>query len=799
MSVPAPVPRPRANRGLGWLTLLGAVLVIAFYLWTARSPNVPYEFHEHEEDYYNLLTHGFQAGHLYLPVTPDPRLAGSDPAVRAQASYLLDASLYQGHYYLYFGVAPVLVAFLPWTLLFGYDLPVNFAAVLFASVGFLAAVALLWRLRRRHDLKGGAGLWFTLVLALGLCTVAPAALRRANFYEVAVCSGYAFGMLFLVCLHEAEGAPRHRALWLGGASLSYGLAVGSRPNLVLAGALLPAAVLLVWWPGRRQAGAARDLTRLTLAAGLPAAMCLGGLFAYNYLRFGNGFEFGNHYQIAIRSDRADFSPSYLWHNLRLYYLTWPSVSRYFPFFAPGAEPPQPPGYFGREFLHGQFYFLPLALLAALGALAARRRPGIGALLPITGGLLFCFLVNGFIVCLGGMRANRYQLDFQPALLVAVCLGLLLLAEGRGWRWRGPAGLSLGLVLLGCFYNAMISLQTDGAFQANNPRSYARLARWFDYPSWWYQRLTHAPMGPLELQVAFPSAPRAALEPLVATGTPWFSDILFVHYEDAHTIRFLLEHAGHGGPASPPVPVVPGRDCRLEVELGSLYPPAEHPCFAELSRAQMRLLKRTVRVSLNGITVFHASADFYDASPGQVFIGESRLWPAMAAGRFSGRILATRTRPLPLAPWPDPGGGPIVLRVRLPEGQTGAAEPLLLTGKPGRADVVFVEYVDAGHVRFGLDHWLHAASYSAVVAVDYAATHDIAVWLGSLAPAGSSLAERERFAVDLDGRRVLSMQTPFYDAPAFTLDVGHNSVGASSCRLDFSGDILELRRGNATAR
>jgi hypothetical protein len=644
----------------------------------------------------------------------------------------------------------------------------------------------------------GLGIWLIIVVALGFCTVVPTALRRGAFYEVAICSGYAFTMLFFVCLHEASAVKRP-AWWLAGASLSYGLTVGSRANLVFSGLLLPTTVLSLWWPVRRQSESWRSLGRLLLAAGLPAAFCLTGLLIYNYQRFDDFLEFGLRYQFGVKGEGALFSVPYLWHNLRLYYFTLPELSRYFPFFLPGWESPQPSGYFGREFAHGQFFFVPCVLLALAGGIwAIRRQSTARIMLPLSAALAFWFLCNGLIVGLGGMRANRYMIDFQPALLLLTCLSLLTAASIRHRLIRGITVTCGTLLLFGSFYNAMISLQADESFRQNNRPAYERLARVFDHPSWWYQQLTHETIGPLALGVAFPKAAPGTLEPLVATGTPWFSDVLFVHYLDHGTIRFVLEHAGYGGPSSPPITLTLDKPHRLEISLGSLYPPEEHPFFSHLTRAQMRLLKRTVRIDLDGTTVFRASASFYDASPGQVYVGENWLKPAMTTGRFSGRLLSQGKKPLDidkLFKAVSTDVGPVVLHVEFPRDRPGAAEPLVVTGMSGQADVLFVQYFDNRSIRFGLDHWSHGAIYSPIIPLDYAVPHEIEIHMGSLYPPSSPVDSfgRQKLAVKLDDREVFATRTTFYDADAFAVDIGCNSIGASSCRIYFGGSILSVKR------
>ena len=163
-------PAPAGRRRI-FLTLVVSALVLFFYFWTASSTDDPFLFHGPRNDYYNLLTRGFLSGHLYMAVKPDPALLSPDPAVRAAAPALLDASLYHGHYYLYFGLTPLLLVFLPWRVVTGAGIPENFAAALLAAAGFLLAVALLARIRRRHFPGTGPVLWATIIIAAGGCTL----------------------------------------------------------------------------------------------------------------------------------------------------------------------------------------------------------------------------------------------------------------------------------------------------------------------------------------------------------------------------------------------------------------------------------------------------------------------------------------------------------------------------------------------------------------------------------------------------------------------------------------------------
>src|SRR6185312_9846270 len=155
-------------------------------------------FSDEPNQYYNQLAAGFRSGHLYMAAPVDSRLLALPENRRpGNAPYLLDASLYHGHYYLYFGVVPAVLVFWPYAALTGHYLSEGVVAWLFASLGFAFACA-WWLDLRRRLFPALAGRWAVLgVLALGFCTAAASTLRRPMFYEVAIASGYAFTMLAL--------------------------------------------------------------------------------------------------------------------------------------------------------------------------------------------------------------------------------------------------------------------------------------------------------------------------------------------------------------------------------------------------------------------------------------------------------------------------------------------------------------------------------------------------------------------------------------------------------------------------
>src|SRR5262249_54887477 len=236
-----------------------------FYGWTATSSSDPSDWawgpkeaelppHPGPENYYNLLTSGFLAGHLYLPVRPAPELlALKNPDGEEGAGIRLqDASLYKGKYYLYYGPTPALTLFLPWKLLTGRGMPHSVAVLLYATTGYIFSCLLLFLLLRVADVKVPHSLKGILAAALGLGNVVPVLLRRPGaMYEVAIMAGYCFFMAGMYLLARCVTAADRRWWTLIVAGLCLGLTAGCRPHYgVVAVVMLAVYLAHVIWSRR---------------------------------------------------------------------------------------------------------------------------------------------------------------------------------------------------------------------------------------------------------------------------------------------------------------------------------------------------------------------------------------------------------------------------------------------------------------------------------------------------------------------------------------------------------------------
>ena len=259
-----------------------------------------------QNHYYNLMADAFESGSLSLLVKPSKELlALKDPYDPAQnGPYRLhDASLYKGNYYLYYGPVPALVLFAPLDILLHVRLEQSTAVAFFLCLGFISSTLLLWFLLNKIRPPVPFWMFVTGVAALGFCNAGPFLLMRPDVYEVAISCGYFFAVTGLYLVISGIYVPAVSLGRLAGGSLCAGISVGSRPTYIIFALLLPLAVIGLLSQHRLK-WTSREALRATICILAPFGICVLGILAYNYARFGNPLEFGTSYILAAINPKA---------------------------------------------------------------------------------------------------------------------------------------------------------------------------------------------------------------------------------------------------------------------------------------------------------------------------------------------------------------------------------------------------------------------------------------------------------------------------------------------------------------
>lgn len=640
-------PSQRRAEWFGLATLLA--LTGVFYLWTATTAGHALSFALPAHDLYGRLTDGFLAGRTSFLEEPPAELARLadpyDPAQNAPFVKYHDVTYYRGRYYLYFGPTPAVLLLAPWKLLTGASLPQHLAVVVF--VWGAAAIAILTLRRVRDRFFPAQPSWTLLVAAIAVTigSLWPVLLRRPLHYELAIASAAFCGLAGLFALLRAE-EERRAGAWLALGGTMLGLAVAARPSFVFA----TASVLACWvWHRAKNSGqpwrtAWRPLVRPALTLGLPFAVVILGLLAYNYARFGSVTEFGTSYMLAGSNQQgvAQLGLRYVPINLYYHLFALPHLGAYFPFVLVTGFPPFSPasGYGGQENMYGVLVTLPfLWTLAALWPALKPRSPlrpwqawARGVALLGLGNLALLLLLKG--------AANRYQLDYLPLLVVLAVVAWWMLDErSQGWTRRLLRGAWVGAVGISVVFSVLVSLQHNELLKFHNPELYAALARTANGATEPLTRATRE-SGPLRVEVTLPLDRTGKLEPLVVTGVSFRADFLYIFYKDERRIQIGFEHTSYGGPLSPPFEIDYDVPHELVIEMGSLYPPREHPYWDTVPTEERERRKRTLRVRVDGRTILEGQVDFYDSSPGHIAVGRNPVSEAFGR-RFTGVVRSVR--------------------------------------------------------------------------------------------------------------------------------------------------------------
>jgi putative flippase GtrA len=785
------------------LTVVGGILLV---YWTAMSGWDLPRIGQHQDDYFNSLVSGFRKGSLAMDIPVPEALRNAenpwDPEKRPPGIALHDASYYNGHYYLYFGVVPVVVLFWPFRVLVGSDLPLGVATFLYLG-GALLLSSWLW-LRIVRDRFTSAGVLTKIAgpIILGVCAGQLPLARRISIWEMPIAAGH-FYMVCLVASAYLALRGRRPLTALAAAGLSLGLAIGCRPTLGAAGPGLAILVIAVGWGTALRAETTsrlRGIAKALLAAGIPFALIVSGLLAYNWARFGNPLEFGLNYQLTASYEAKGhhFSSAFVPVNLTAYFLSPPQWGRYFPFLHPIGWLRYPKDYYGLEYVYGALVVCPVIWwsLFSPGLLARGKARGDAPLVLVL--LAVALGTTAILVCFN-TAAARYVPDFLPWWLWLALLGWAWL-EGRISAAAGKVialrlfrmlfGFSVAVSLALTFFQ---SAALHGILAFRTPAAYLTLSRFFDSPVAFWERLNHEKVGPVTMDVTFPVDHVGAIEPLLVSGVEYEADYFFVYYPAKGLVRLGFASAGDAPAYSPDIPVEEGRTYRLRFEAGSLFPPSGHPIYEGWSERQVHAAKSWVRIEVDGRTVMARQRKSNDGVP--EFLQVGRDIRSGAFGRqFTGTLTHLEREDLTAPEVSEVSSGDVVLKVMLPSEVVPGSQPLVVAGAAGSAELVGLRLTDLEHFVLTYEKWGGGFWESGPIAVPADRRATFRIRLGSLLPTSGPYPQglfNHMLIVWLNGQPVWWRGAFGGLGPSPQVEILTNLVGSSAMRSSYMGDVLSM--------
>lgn len=265
------------------------------------------EIHDYLNQY-EQMANCFIDGHVYFNEKPSEELlAMPNPyshSLREQNNidYLWDHALFNGHYYMYFGIVPLLLLFVPFKLITGFDLASYHATQFFVSI-FIVGIFYLFRLFHKlffPKITPAIYLLGSITVSI-MCCWYPAA--APALYSTAQSAAYCFACWSLIFYFKAVYSPKafETKLFYGTIGATLGaLTFGCRPSIALFN-IIAIPLLVSFFKKYKE-----EKNKKILFCFIPFIVVGALLMYYNYIRFNNPFEFGQTYQLTI-ADQSEYA------------------------------------------------------------------------------------------------------------------------------------------------------------------------------------------------------------------------------------------------------------------------------------------------------------------------------------------------------------------------------------------------------------------------------------------------------------------------------------------------------------
>ncbi len=464
--------------------------------WNSASVVTSFEVGGENSQQYARLAESMAHGKLYLEEDPpdwlqqmsDPYDKGARDELQKSTgeSCLWDTAYYNGHYYVYFGVVPVVLLYLPFYLLTGGgSFPTAIGVWLAAIMFLLGCTALLDRFARYHFKRVSLGLYLLLQIPLVFCSGMLYLIKFPTFYSLPIIMALAFtvwGLYFWMRGRAAEKPGR----WFLAGSLCMALVLGCRPQLVVLSAV---AIPLFWrhYITKRNLFTPKGAREFACLAA-PYVLVFGAIMAYNYARFGSPFDFGSNYNLTTNDmtkrgwDLGRLAPA-----LFAYFFQSPTTTGVFPYLQAATFDTTYMGQTIKEATFGGiFACLPVLWLLPFSKRVIKMRIRSRSTRTIAG-VVIVMLVGGVIIALADAEMagilQRYFADFSfPFLVVAVLLAFIINENVANFaRWRTLMSVLICLVGISVVYSVALCFVAEvGWYSEAYPWAYQSILHTFQF-------------------------------------------------------------------------------------------------------------------------------------------------------------------------------------------------------------------------------------------------------------------------------------------------------------------------------
>ncbi len=385
------------------------------------------------EQIYNYCAQSLLKGHVYLDFeVPEFLKEMANPYVeneRAYMSYitgqeyLLDYAYFNGRYYCYYGIIPVLLFYLPYVGLTGKLLHSSYVIAICGAVFIPSSFALINQVVKRFNSEIQFDSYLMISSLFINCCGFMTFVKMPGIYVVPMAVGYVFTVLGLYFwLKASSDVIRKRYLIAGAVAIA--LTLGCRPLAFIA---LFLAFPIFWKDIKEGRFFRKDRESLlnTLSVIIPFAIIDSLLAAYNYLRFGNILEFGAKYNLSRDLIDDAFVLERIPYGLFSYFLQPLTVNAQFPYvhtLNPGNNLiTDYQGFiYSESFFGGVFAVIPFCLILLMYPFVRKAMKDDGSAYLVIILAAFSIILAVIDVENGGV-SNRYLTDFSIYMLLAAVI------------------------------------------------------------------------------------------------------------------------------------------------------------------------------------------------------------------------------------------------------------------------------------------------------------------------------------------------------------------------------------------
>ena len=315
------------------LAVLLITLIWGFY-WSSSHVLLNEASKPHQQQYKELAD-VLLSGNVKLPDEPSEGLLNAENpydtiALQAEGiDYKADYAFYNGSYYIYFGIVPELLLYLPVHALTGKDLPNHYAVFAFYALFAVGIFLLYSEIIKRYKLNTGLVPYLMLSALTSICGPMAYLYFTADLYSVPIIAAFAFTVVGLFFWMRGLGSSKEALCYALG-SLSMAMVAGCRPQILIFSLL----AIPIFWDKvikERELFSKKSIGR-TIAICLPYALVAALVMWYNYARFGSVFDFGATYSLTNNDmNLRGFSLKRMLLGLWTFLFGMPNIDTVYPF------------------------------------------------------------------------------------------------------------------------------------------------------------------------------------------------------------------------------------------------------------------------------------------------------------------------------------------------------------------------------------------------------------------------------------------------------------------------------------